>query len=156
PGEGNAVVGVFGQAHAVAVRLHLLVRLAVRAGRLVRDPGEDARAGVARDDVGADAHRAEVVAVVEHARLHAVPALAVRAGGFAADVVPEAGGGHQVPLVGGVDEHLASVGRAAEGRDGRDAGAVFLDPPGPVEPLVADDGDLVLADKVLEHLLGDV
>ena len=53
-------------------------------------------------DVGRDRclHRAEVVAVVEHAGLHAVPLLAVGLCRFAPDVVFHAGCRHQVALVG--------------------------------------------------------
>ena len=63
---------------------------------------------VARDDVGGDRllDRAEVVAVVEHAGLHAVPLSRRSPRGLAADVVVDAGGRHQVALVRGIDEHL--------------------------------------------------
>src|SRR5262245_13366353 len=97
-----------------------------------------------------------MMAVVEHAGLHAVPSFVVRAHRFAADTVPDAGGRHQIPLVRGIDEHLARVGLAALGRDGRDPKAILLDALGPVEPFVANHGELVLADEVLEYALGDV
>lgn len=94
------------------------------------------------------------MAVVEDAGLHAVIFLAILGAGFAADVISDAGGGHEVALVGGVDEHLPGVGLAAEGGDRSDAGCGFFHAGGAVEPFVADDGDLILADEVLENLLG--
>ena len=49
------------------------------------------------------------MAMVQHAGLHAVALLAVGALRLAADVIVDAGGGHQVAFVGGVDEHPAAV-----------------------------------------------
>lgn len=157
-GERDAVVGVVCQAHAVAVGLEAVVAVALHAWRSGADAGEDAGVGVAGDFVGADGF-VEPVGVVEDADLDAVPGFVVDAVGLAADVVVDAGGGDEVALVGGVDEHLAVVGFAGEGADRGDACAVFGFGDavfGAVEPLVTVDGDVVLFDEVFEDLFGGV
>ena len=78
-------------------------------------PREEAARGVAGDDVGVDGHLELVADGV--AGLDAVDRLAVLGVRLAADVVRDAGRGHQVALVGGVDEHPAAVGLAAERPD---------------------------------------
>lgn len=98
---------------------------------------------------------AEVVAVVEDAGLDAVVLFVVGAVGFASDVVVDASGGHEVAFVGGVDEHFAGVGFAAEHGDLGDAGAVFFDTFVTVEPFVAVDGDVEFFDVVFVNGFSD-
>ena len=88
--------------------------------------------------------------------LHAVEGLAVGLVGLAADVVGDAGRGHQVALVGGVDEHLAAVGLARFHRDRDETPAVLADAVLPIEPLAEDDRDFVFAEEIVEDGLGDV
>src|SRR5262245_5869462 len=158
PGKRNPVVGVIGQAHAEAVSLHLVVALAVFARRRRANTRQHSTFRVAGNDIRADLlfYRAEMMTVVQHAGLHAVPFLAVNARRFPAYVIIDAGGGHQVALVSGVDEHLPRVAFAAERHDRSDAGAVFFHAVLAVEPLVAVNNDLMLLDQILEDLFGDV
>jgi hypothetical protein len=97
-----------------------------------------------------------VVAVVEHAKLHAVVLLAVDRVGLAAHVVIDAGGRHEVALVGGVDEHPPGIRAARERRDRLNSWASLADARLTIEPLVADDLDAVLGDELLEDPFGDV
>src|SRR5215467_3563350 len=97
-----------------------------------------------------------MVAVVQHARLHTSPFLAVNAHRLAAHVVIHARGRHQVSLVGRVNEHFARVASAAERRDRSDARAVLLHSILAIEPFVTMDWDLVFPDQFFKNLLGDV
>ena len=77
--ERDAVVGMIGQAEAVAVGLHSPVALAVFAGSCRADPRQHAALRIARHDVGTDRllQDAEVMPMVQDAGLDAVPLLAV-------------------------------------------------------------------------------
>ncbi len=88
--------------------------------------------------------------------LHAVEGFAVGLVGLAADVVGDAGHRHQVALVGGVEEHLAAVDFARFHRHRNETWAVLADAVLAVQPPVEDDGNFVLAEKVVEDVLGDV
>ena len=77
------------------------------------------------------------------ADLDAVEGLAVGGVGLTTDVVADAGGGHEVALVGAVDEHGTGEGAAGFHGDGEDLGAVFFDAGLAVEALAFDDGNLV-------------
>src|SRR5215471_2840242 len=114
--------------------------------------------GITGNDIWADLlfHRAEMMAVVQHARLHAVPFLDVNARRLASHVVINARSSHQVALVGRVDEHFAGVTFAAERRDRGQVGAVLLHAILAVEPFVAMDGDLVFPDQLFKNLFCDV
>jgi hypothetical protein len=135
-----------------------VVAFAFDARVLGADASEHAAFGVAGEGVGADGgcEDAEVVAVVEDADLDAVVLLAIDAVGFATDVEVDAGGGHEVAFVGGVEEHFTGVGFAVEGGDGGDAGAVFFDASGAVEEGFADDWDVEFFDPVVINAFGDV
>ena len=61
------------------------------------------------------------------ADLDAVEGLAVGGVRLAADVVADAGGGHEVAFVGAVDEHGAGEGASGFHGDGEDLGTVFFD-----------------------------
>src|SRR5215470_4887244 len=97
-----------------------------------------------------------MMAVMQHARLHAVPFLAVNARRLASHVVIHTRGPHQVALVGRVDEHLPRIAPAAERRDRGQAGAVLLHAILAIEPFVAMDGNSILFDQFLEDLFSDV
>ena len=97
-----------------------------------------------------------MVAVVEDAGLDAVEFLVVLGAGFAADVVVEAGGGHEVALVGGIEKHFPRVRFAAESGDRGDARAGFFHALLAVEPFVADDRELEFAHEILEDVFGHV
>ena len=86
-----------------------LVGLAVVFGGVRRavDALDDAAAGVARDDIRVDAPL-EVVRRGAGADLDAIELLAEVGVGFAAGDLRDAGEGHQVPFVGGVEEDLAA------------------------------------------------
>ncbi len=143
---------------AVAIGLHLLVALAVLARTCRADSRQHAARRIAGNDVRADRllQHAEMVTMVQDAGLHAVPLLAVGRLRLAADVIVDAGGSHQVALVGGVDEHPPAVPFAAEHGDRRDATARSGHALRAVEPLVAIDADLMLLDEILEHPLRHV
>ena len=87
------------------------------------------------------------------ADLHAVEGFAVGGVGFAADVVADACLGHQVALVGRIDEDLAGEFTAALHHDLHDARAVFHDALLEVEAFAEDDRHLVAGG--LEHLVVD-
>ena len=109
-GKRDAVLRVIGQAHADSNRPARACRPAPYSpGGSVLMRGSTPLVGIAGNDVGADLllEHAEVMAVVQHAGLHAVPLLAVDAVRLAADVIIHARGRHQIAFVGGVDEHLA-------------------------------------------------
>src|SRR5690606_31221222 len=166
--EGHAIGRLVGEAHAEAIGLHAVIGCAVFTGMLRADPRKHAAGGIARHDVGADLERGlggqraggaqlpEVVTVMQHAGLYPGPFLTVVAAAFAADVVAHAGGGHEIALVGGVDEHLAAIGAAAEGPDRHDPAVLAGDAPFAVEPLVTVHLDFIVANEVFEDLLGDV
>ena len=87
------------------------------------------------------------------ADLHAVERLAVGGVGFAADVVADAGFGHQVAFIGRVDEHLTRELAAALHDDLHDTRAVFDHALLQVEAFAEDDGHLVAGG--LEHPVVD-
>ena len=152
--EGDAVLGRVGQAEAEAVGLDAIVAGPFLAGRAGFDARQEAAARVAGDDVGVD-RQLELVA--DRVRgLDAVERLAIFGIRLATDRERHAGGGHQVPLVGRVDEDGAAIGPAVEGGHRRDAFAVHRHAAVAIEPGVADDRDLVLGDEGLEGELGDV
>ena len=153
-GEGEAVGVVVGHAGAEAVGLDAVVRGELLAGVAIVDAGEEAGGGIAGDEVGIDG----VVELVGDGAggLDTVAEFAIGGVGLAADGVADLGGGHEVPFVGGVDEHSGRVGGAGEGFNGEDAAVLEFDAVGAVEPFVAEDGDVVFADEVLEDLFGDV
>ena len=99
---------------------------------------------------------AEVVPMVEDARLDAVPLLAVGRLRLAADLVLDASGSHKIALVGGVDEHPPAIPFAAEHRHRRDPSARSGHALRPVEPLVAIDADLMFLDEIFEHFFSRV
>ena len=154
-GKGHAVAGVIGVAGAEAVGLHAFVSSAVFAGRGGAHAGQHAALGISRDLVGADGllDRAKVVAVVQHADLDAVPLFVIHALCLAAHVVVHTSSCHEVALVGGVDEHLARVGLAAQGGDGGDLLAVFLHALGAVQPLIAHHFEAEFLHVVFKDLL---
>ena len=92
---------------------------------------------------------------MEDADLDAVPGFPVCAICFAADVVADSGGGHEVAFVGGVDEDFSLVDCSGKGGDLGDAAVGHFDAGFSVEPFVAVDGDVVFADVVFEDALGD-
>ena len=127
--ERDAVLGLVREAHAIAVGLHAVVPLAEVAGRRGADPRQHAALRIARHDVRADRSldRAEVMRVMQHARLDAIPFFVVDALGLAPDGISDPGRGQQVAFVGRVDEHLARVRPTAEHGDRADAALVQRD-----------------------------
>ena len=157
-GEGDAVVGVVGEAGAEAVGLHAVVAGAVFAGRASVDAGNEAAFGVAGDFVGGnvEAGDVEVMGVVTAAFLDSVDGFIIDAIGFPSDVVAHSGGGHEVAFVGGIDEDFSDEFVAVEGGEGEDLSAVFLDAFLAVEPGITHDCDLVLGDVLVEDFFGDM
>src|SRR5262249_36102054 len=80
-GKWYSIVGMICQAHAEAICLYFLVALPIFARRLGADAWQHSALGGAGNDIRADLlfHRAEMMAVMQHARLDAVPFLAVDA-----------------------------------------------------------------------------
>jgi hypothetical protein len=158
PRERHQISGMIRHAEPEAVGLHFPVGRPVFAGMRRRDARQHAARGIARHDVRTDRllHRAEVMAMVKHTRLNAVPRLSVGRHRLAADVIIHARRRHEVAFVGGVDEHPSRVGAAAHRANRRDSRAVARDPARAVQPLVAHDRDLMLAHELLEHRLGHV
>ena len=75
---------------------------------------------------------------------------------LAADDVTDAGFGHQVAFVAGVDEDAGVEGAAAFHLDGVDDAAGLGDAIREVEPLAFDDGDVRQAgDPLIDHRLAD-
>ena len=122
--ERDAVLGMVGYAVAIAVGLHLLVGLAVLAGARSADAREHSARRIAGHDVRTDwlAEDAEMMPMVQHAGLHAVPFLAVVRLRLAADLVVDASRRHQIAFVGRVDEHPPGVDLAADHGDRRRSG----------------------------------
>ena len=147
-----------GHAVAIAVGLDPLVGLPEFARRRGADPRQHAAGRIVRHDVRADRRlqRTKVVAVVQHARLHAVPLLVVGTSRLASHVVLDAGRGHEIALVGRVDEHPSRVRPSAQHPDGRDAAAVLGDAMRSIQPFIAMNGNLVLAHERFEDLLRHV
>jgi len=106
-------------------------------GVLGVDEGQQAARRIARFDVRVNVLD-EVVLVflgVVRARfivaaLHAIERFAVLGVRFASDGITDAGRGHEVADVGGVDEDLCHVDFAREGAEGGDASPCFVTPPG--------------------------
>ena len=158
--ERNTIFRMICQAHAKAIRLHLFVACTIFAGRLGADARQHATLGIARHLVGTDLlfERAKMMAVMQHPCLHPVPLFAVGILRFPANMIIHSRRGHQVALVGGVDEHFSVIHPAAKHGDGGDAPGL----PGhalarrTLKPLIAMNGNLVLPHETLEHLLGHV
>ena len=152
-GERVVVVGRFagelvfpeGELPAEAVAHGEFVGAADRAGGVILQEGEQAAARIAGLHVGIDGVDGE-------GRADAGEVFAVVVAGFAAEGVAHAGLGHEVALVGAVDEHARAhgdgaglfrlrdgateaVGRSVIEREGRDRGAGF-----------GDGGDAVLVE----------
>jgi hypothetical protein len=146
---------MIGEAHAEAVRLHPLVAGSVLARPARFDARQEAARRVARNHVRIDA--AGQLMVHREARLHTVERFAVRGSRLAADRVADTGSGHQVALVGRVDEHPAVEGPARLGADRHDPARLFVDAadhlagaaPRAVEPLAEHHRHVVLADETL-------
>ncbi len=155
PQEGDTVVGVVAQAHAVAVGLQPMVAGAFFAGRVWGDAGKKAAGWVAGDHVRTDIG-IEPVTVVQHAGLDAVPFFIVHAVCLAAYVVRDAGCRHQVAFVRCIDKHFTAVGIAVEHADFGDARTVFGDAGFAVQPLVAVYGDAFFFHPFIKNLLGHV
>ena len=109
-GEGNAVGGVVGEAHAEAVGLDAVVAGAFGAGVAALDAREESAFGIAGDEEGVDVVEELVGAGV--VGLDAVEGFSVFGIGFAPDGVCDAGLGHEVTFVGGIDEYFSAEGVA--------------------------------------------
>ena len=118
------------------------------------DAGQEAAGGIAGDDVGRDAGKKLVGLGLPG--LDAVEGFAELGVGLAADAVGDAGLGHEVALVGGVDEDFGADDAAGFEADRGQARAGFLDGAGEIEALAAEDGEVVLAHEVLEDFFRDV
>jgi hypothetical protein len=158
PWKRDAVLGMVGQRHPVAVGLHPVVARAEHPWRVRADARQHATPGIAGHAVGADRdlQHPEMVAVVQHARLHAGPRLAVGRLRFAADVVVRARCGHQVAFIRGIDEHPCGIRPAAQHPDRRDPRALLPHAVLAIEPLVPVYGYLVLGHESLEDPLRHV
>jgi hypothetical protein len=153
-GERDAVGGSVGETEAEIVGLDLGVGGAFGAGTGGGDAGQEAAGGIAGDDVGRDAGK-ELMRLGLPG-LDAVEGFAELGVGLAADAVGDAGLGHEIALVGGVDEHFGADDAAGFEADRGQAGAGFLDGAGEIEALAAEDGEVVLAHEVLEDFFRDV
>ena len=152
-GPRAAVVRHVGGAHAKVVGLHAAVAVAVGAGGLGGDQGEQAAGRIAGHDVGIDVVGELMLEGVGHA--DAVERFAIDAFGLAADVKRDASRGQQVALVSSVNEHPAGKAAASGSGDGFDPGALHLNAPAVAdEPLPHDQLYPGLVDPVEIHLLG--
>ena len=97
-----------------------------------------------------------MVAVVQHARLHGVPLLAIRTLRLASYMVVNAGRRHEIALVRRVDEHPSRVRPSAQHPDRRNAAADLRDAFRSIQPFVTMNGNPVFAHELFEYLLGDV
>lgn len=98
----------------------------------------------------------EVVAVVQHSDLNAVPLLVVHLACLATNVVVYAGCRHEVALVCSVDKHQAFVGFARQRTDRCNAAVAQRDAVVTIQPLVAIDANIGVGKHLLENDLGDV
>ena len=64
--------------------------------------------------------------------------------------------GDQVAFVGGIDEHLSRVGFSVQCLNEFDATILLLDSLFPIQPSVANDGDVVFGQHLIEDVFGDV
>ena len=88
--------------------------------------------------------------------LHAVQGFAVRGVGLAADGMTDAGLGHQVAFVGGVDKRAAGENAARLHDDGRDPSAFLADAAAQVKSLADNHRHAGLGEHLAEHVLGHV
>ena len=94
--------------------------------------------------------------MLQDSGLDPVPLLAVGRLRLAADLVLDAGGSHQVALVGSVDEHPPAIPFATEHGHRRDPTTRSGHALRAIEPLVAIDADLMLLDEILEYFFRHV
>ena len=94
--------------------------------------------------------------MVQDAGLHTIPVLSELRLRLAADFVVDASRRHEIAFIGGVDEHASGVDHAADHGNRHDSAAGLDDSLAAIQPLVAIDSQLILADEILEHPLGDV
>ena len=104
--EGDAVLGVIGQAHAEAVRLNTAVAVAILARPVRVNEGKESTLGVCFDHVGIDAREELVVDRPLH--LDAIERFGILAVGLASNRVGDARSRHQIAFVGGVEEHSSA------------------------------------------------
>src|SRR5690606_2872436 len=105
-GERHPVVRMVAEAHAEAIGLYPVVPLSLDAGAGGGYAGQQAAGRLPGYAVGVHGFF-EVMTMLEHAGLYAVPMLVVLAACFPAHVVAYTRSSHQVPLIGRVDEHRA-------------------------------------------------
>ena len=154
-GEGHAVRGHVGQAHAIGIGLDLVVGRAVARRAFGADPRHQPARWIAGHAIRVDVERELVVGGVRE--LDAVERLAIGRVALTPDGEADARSGHQVALIGRVDEDLSLETLPRLRAEGGDAIAVHLDPAlRAVEWLIAHDGDARLLCPILEDALGDL
>ncbi len=130
----------------------------IAAGFLSRGAAVNARKeagrGIPGDHVGIDGFGELVGAGV--AGLHAIESLPVLAVRFPTHRETHARSGHEVALVGGVDEHPAGKSVSGEHLDGENAAILLFNPVRAIEPLVAVHRDVVFLHEFLEDPLRHV
>ena len=125
PIDHDAVFRDVGEAHAIAICLDATIARAVDSAGVGIDAGQETALRVTRNNVRVDARKELVLDRLDG--LDAVDGLAVNVVALAADGVFHAGLGHQVALVGRVDEHLGGVLVPVRGPHRRHAGTVLRD-----------------------------
>ena len=132
-GKGHPVPRILAHAHSEIEGLDARVARTVLARAFRRDVRDQSARRIARNDVGIDRLREEMPF---HLRLlHAVERFAIDGIRLAPDMIRDPGGGEEVALVGGVEEHRALESLARLHRDRGETPVLHRHPFGPVEPL---------------------
>src|SRR5439155_24922564 len=140
-----------GEAHAIAICLDATIARAVDSAGVGIDAGQETALRVTRNNVRVDARKELVLDRLDG--LDAVDGLAINVVALAADGLFHAGLGHQVALVGRVDEHFRGERSTALGADRRDAIDCLRNAAYQIEALALHDRDLRVARHFAEHLL---
>ena len=143
--EWGAVGGIR-EEHAEVVGLHFFVAVARLAGRLRGDCRQQSALGISRLAIRIHGHGK----IVRLAELHAVDRLAVRRVALATDVIRDARGGHQIALVGRINEYFCAHRVAVLDADGLDARAVLHDI---LQPVLVVNGHARFLEQLLKRLL---
>ena len=153
--KGDAIAGIIGVAGAEAVSLHALVTAAELTRRLHANAWKHTAFGITRYFVGADGllHGTKVVAMMQHADLDAVVLFTIDAVGFTSDVILHTSCGHEVALIGGVDEHFTVVSFTAERGDGGDLLTLLFHTAFAIQPFITHHFDAVFFDEVFKNHL---
>ncbi len=153
-GPGQSILRNVGRAHAEVVGLNAMVSVTVNSLGLGRDEGDESAVWIASLDKSIDLF-GELV-VDRFGPLQAIDRLAVGCIGFAANVILDSRGRHQVPFVARVDEHRSRECATAFHPNFDDAIFLLGDPVRAVESFSRDEDHLRLCQPIPKDFAGDM